>query len=97
MQVSPRKEPSQPTLEESAHSQTSHAPPIISIGGAAFVTVPPGHQAVAAEPHQIVPEIGAVSLFLREKGDVQRASELLRLSYELAVRQKTRRRPVIQP
>ncbi len=50
-----------------------------------------------AEPHQIVPEIGAVSLFLREKGDVQRAIELLRLSYELAVKQKTRRGPVIEP
>ena len=50
-----------------------------------------------AELHHVRPEIGAVSLFLREKEDVQRAIELLRLSYELAVKQKTRRRPTIEP
>jgi len=41
-----------------------------------------------AERHEIVPEIGAVSLFLRESEHVQRAIEMLSLSYERAVRQK---------
>ena len=41
-----------------------------------------------AELHHVLPKIGAVSLFLREREDVLRAIELLRLSYELAVKQK---------
>jgi hypothetical protein len=45
-----------------------------------------------AEPHQALPEIGAVSLFLREPADVDRAVELLRISFELAVEQKARGR-----
>jgi hypothetical protein len=43
-----------------------------------------------AEPHHVLPDSGWVSLFLREAGDVERAIELLRLSYDLAVRQKSR-------
>lgn len=41
-----------------------------------------------AEPHHILPESGWVSLFLREEGDVNRAIELLKLSYDLAAKQK---------
>lgn len=50
-----------------------------------------------AEPHHIRPEIGAVSFFLRESEDVQRAIELLRLSYEAAVKQKLGRKPTVGP
>jgi hypothetical protein len=41
-----------------------------------------------AEPHHILPQTGWVSLYLRRPGDVERAIELLRLSYELAVRKR---------
>ncbi len=41
-----------------------------------------------AEPHHILPETGWVSFYLREAGDIQKAIELLRRSYEIAVRQK---------
>ena len=41
-----------------------------------------------AEPHHILPESGWVSFYLREAGDVERAIELFRMSYELAVKQK---------
>jgi hypothetical protein len=43
-----------------------------------------------AERHQAVPEIGAVSVYLRQPEDVVRAIEILRLSYDLAVAQKAR-------
>ncbi len=41
-----------------------------------------------AEPHHILPETGWVSFYLQEDGDVQKAIELLRRSYEIAVKQK---------
>lgn len=41
-----------------------------------------------AEPHHILPESGWVSFYLRAEGDVERAVELFRQSYELAARQK---------
>ena len=41
-----------------------------------------------AEPHHILPATGWVSFYLREAGDIQKAIELLRSSYEIAVRQK---------
>ena len=41
-----------------------------------------------AEPHHILPETGWVSFYLREAGDVERAIELFRMSYELALKQK---------
>ena len=37
-----------------------------------------------AEPHHILPHTGWVSFYLKEAPDVQRAIELLRLSFELA-------------
>jgi Family of unknown function (DUF5519) len=37
-----------------------------------------------AEPHHILPDTGWVSLYLRAPGDVERAVELLRRSFDLA-------------
>jgi len=45
-----------------------------------------------AERHHFVPDIGAVSLFLREAADLQRAIDLLSLSYDRALRQKNHRK-----
>lgn len=44
-----------------------------------------------AEPHHLLPETGWVSCYLRQEKDVDGAIELLRLSYDLALQQKTRR------
>ncbi len=41
-----------------------------------------------AEPHHVLPDSGWVSLFLREPADVHHAIELLRRSYDLALRQR---------
>lgn len=41
-----------------------------------------------AQPHHILPETGWVSFYLREDGDVEKAIELLRESFEIAIRQK---------
>jgi hypothetical protein len=41
-----------------------------------------------AEPHHILPASGWVSLYLREAADVDRALELFRRSFELAMKQK---------
>ena len=43
-----------------------------------------------AQPHHILPETGWVSFYLREAGDVEKAIELLRRSYEIALKQKQR-------
>jgi hypothetical protein len=37
-----------------------------------------------AEPHHVLPESGWVSIFLREASDVDRAIDLLHLSFDLA-------------
>ena len=42
-----------------------------------------------AQPHHILPESGWVSFYLREDGDVDRAIELLREKFEIAMRQKS--------
>ena len=42
-----------------------------------------------AEPHHILPESGWVSIFLRQPSDVDRAIELLHLSYEIATQHST--------
>jgi hypothetical protein len=44
-----------------------------------------------AQPHHILPDTGWVSFYLREPGDIPRAIELLRQSYELALKQKMHR------
>ena len=41
-----------------------------------------------AQPHHVLLDSGWVSLYLREPADVETAVELLRLSYELAAKQR---------
>lgn len=48
-----------------------------------------------AERHHLLPETGWVSFYLRQPGDAERAVELLRLSFELALQQKARGRDLI--
>lgn len=43
-----------------------------------------------AEPHHILPESGWVSIFLSHPSDVDRAIELLRLSFEIANQRSTK-------
>jgi hypothetical protein len=43
-----------------------------------------------AEPHHILPESGWVSIFLRQACDVNRAIELLHLSFEIANQRTTK-------
>lgn len=43
-----------------------------------------------AEPHHILPETGWVSFYLRDEGDIDRAIVLLKRSYDLALKQKSR-------
>jgi hypothetical protein len=43
-----------------------------------------------ASPHHILPESGWVSFYLREKGDVQKAIDLLKRSHQIALRQKSK-------
>jgi hypothetical protein len=43
-----------------------------------------------AEPHHILPETGWVSFYLREADDVEKAIDLLRESFEIAMRQKSK-------
>jgi hypothetical protein len=44
-----------------------------------------------AEPHHILPESGWVSIHLNQASDVERAIELLRYSYELAIKSSSTR------
>src|SRR5215469_4504915 len=43
-----------------------------------------------AQPHHMLPKSGWVSLFLRHPGDVDRAIQLLRRSYEIALASQAR-------
>ncbi|MBM3125211.1 MAG: hypothetical protein FJZ87_09070 [Chloroflexi bacterium] len=43
-----------------------------------------------AEQHHILPESGWVSFYLREDNDVTRAIQLLRRSYDIALKQRTK-------
>ena len=43
-----------------------------------------------AGPHHILPETGWVSFYLREEGDVEKAIDLLRESFEIAQKQKSK-------
>jgi len=47
----------------------------------------------AAEPHHILPKSGWVSVFLRNPADVDRAIQLLRKSYEIALASQTHPTP----
>jgi hypothetical protein len=44
-----------------------------------------------AEPHHILPETGWISVYIRAEQDVQKAIDLLRRSYEIALKQKRSR------
>src|SRR5688572_31196436 len=43
-----------------------------------------------AQPHHILPETGWISFYLRHESDVEQAIALLRESYEIARKQKSR-------
>jgi predicted DNA-binding protein (MmcQ/YjbR family) len=43
-----------------------------------------------AKPHHVLPDSGWVSFYIREPEDVDRAIELLRRSYQLALKQKNK-------
>ena len=43
-----------------------------------------------AEPHHILPDSGWVSFYLRDEGDIERAIALLKRSYDLALKQKSK-------
>jgi len=43
-----------------------------------------------AQPHHVLPETGWVSFYLRNESDVEQAIALLRESYEIAVKQKSK-------
>ncbi len=45
-------------------------------------------EAGLAAPHHILSQTGWISFYLQEEGDVQKAIELLRRSYEIAMKQK---------
>jgi hypothetical protein len=47
-------------------------------------------EAGEAEPHHILPETGWVSFYLRNEGDEERAITLLKRSYEIALKQKSK-------
>ncbi|MBX3080869.1 MAG: DUF5519 family protein [Anaerolineae bacterium] len=50
-----------------------------------------------AEPHHILPDTGWVSFYLREQPDIARAVELFRLSYEVAIKQRSSRGAAPEP
>ena len=41
-----------------------------------------------ASPHHVLPDTGWVSFYLKEEGDVERAIDLLKRSYQIALKQK---------
>lgn len=43
-----------------------------------------------AQPHHILPESGWVSFYIRQEHDVEEAITLLRESYEIAIKQKSK-------
>jgi hypothetical protein len=45
-----------------------------------------------ANPHHILPDSGWVSFYIRQAGDVERAIDLLKRSYEIASAQQMKRR-----
>jgi len=44
-----------------------------------------------AEPHHVLPETGWVSFYIRAESDVERAIQLLRRSYDIALKQRSPR------
>ena len=49
-----------------------------------------------AQPHHILPETGWVSFYIRQEADVEKAIALLKESYEIAVKQKSKGNPVAE-
>lgn len=45
-----------------------------------------------AEPHHLLADSGWISFYIRQPDDVQKAIDLLRLSHDLAIQQKSRGR-----
>lgn len=43
-----------------------------------------------AQPHHILPETGWVSFYLRQESDIEQAIALLKQSYEIAIKQKSK-------
>ncbi len=43
-----------------------------------------------AKPHHILPETGWISFYLKEDADVERAIALLKRSYDIALKQKSK-------
>lgn len=48
-------------------------------------------EAGQAQPHHVLPDSGWVSFYIREPGDVDRAIELLKRSFDLASRQRIKK------
>jgi hypothetical protein len=46
-----------------------------------------------AEPHHILPNSGWISFYLNEPDDIERAITLLRQSFELAAKRRSRKQP----
>ena len=44
-----------------------------------------------AEPHHVLPETGWISFYIREEKDIQKAIDLLRRSYQIALKQIPKR------
>ena len=70
---------------------------IVNIHGDSLVDIPfpknVRNELVAAgraEPHHILPESGWVSIYLKQAPDVDRAIELLRLSFDIANQRTTK-------
>lgn len=49
-----------------------------------------------AQPHHILPETGWVSFYLRQEADVEQAIALLNESYQIAMKQKSASKPVVE-
>jgi len=49
-----------------------------------------------AQPHHILPETGWVSFYLRQEEDVEQAIALLNESYQIAMKQKSASKPVVE-
>ncbi len=47
-----------------------------------------------ARPHHILPETGWVSFYIRQERDVEEAITLLRESYEIAIKQKSKSKSI---
>ena len=49
-----------------------------------------------AQPHHILPETGWVSFYIQQEDDVEKAITLLHESYQIAQKQKSRRKTVVE-